>query len=408
MTVTTRQPGIFTGLSLLFPITLSVMAALFVAPIAPKIGEALGPTGRYTPAELQAYIGAIITTPALFVALLCLPAGWLGDRIGRRKLLIWCMGVYSVVGVLPYFLNDLRLVLLSRAAVGIVEAGVMTLSTTLIGDYYQGAARNRWLAAQTACASLSALIVFPIAGIVGARDWHNVFLLYLLPLVFLGLLLAFTWEPEESAHLGEEAMHGKWSDLPWGLLGVICTITLFGAVMFYTVQIELSAALKELGVTLPNGDYDSARGGLITMAASLGVPLGTVLFMALSQRLTLKWLFVLEFLLMGTGFVLMSMVHSKITFTGAAFIDQLGAGMVLPTLLTWAVAQLPFAIRGRGTGLWTATFTLGQFVCNNAALPSIMRYTHTLLPAFGVLGWACLAAMVAALIFAPTSRAAPL
>lgn len=393
-----RQAGFLTGISLLFPITLSVMAALFVAPIAPKIAETYGPTGQYSPQELGFYIGWIITAPALCVALFSIPAGALGDWIGRRRLLIWSMALYVVVGVSPYFLTDLVHILWSRIAVGVVEAVLMTLSTTLIGDTFKGEARNSWLSAQTGVASTFAIFAILIAGVVGARDWHNVFLLYLVPLVFLAMVLLFTWEPEESEHLHEQAEQGRWSDLPWGLMAVICAITLFGSVMFYTVQIKLPDALKDLGVVLADGGYDAARGGLMTAVASLFVPVGTLGFWYLSPRLSLKAMFVLEFALMGLGFLLMATLKNPWAFTLAAGLDQIGAGMLLPTLLTWAVAQLPFAVRGRGTGIWTATFSLGQFACNNLAVPLIMGFTGAILPTLGVLGWLCLGAAALALV----------
>lgn len=395
-----RQPGFLTGISLLFPITLSVMAVLFVAPIAPKIAEHYGPTGLYSPAELEFYIGWIVTAPALCVALFSIPAGALGDWIGRRRLLIWAMGLYVVVGVMPFFLTSLAHILWSRIAVGMVEAMLMTLSTTLIGDMFKGEARNRWLSAQTGVASTFAIFAILIAGVVGASDWHNVFLLYLLPAVFLIMVVLFTWEPEETEHLHDHtlAVEGKWSDLPWRLMGLICLITLFGSVMFYTVQIKLPDALKALGVVLPDGGYDTARGGVMTAVASLFVPVGTVCFWYLSPRLSLKVMFVVEFALLGAGFLLMSVLRDPWMFTLAAGLDQIGAGMLLPTLLTWAVAQLPFAVRGRGTGIWTATFSLGQFACNNAAIPLIMGFTGAILPTLGVLGWLCLAAAALALV----------
>lgn len=398
MTAPNRQPGFMTGISLLFPITLSVMAALFVAPIAPKIAETYGATGQYTPGELQFYIGWIITAPALCVALFSIPAGALGDWIGRRRLLIWSMALYVVVGVLPYFLTDLTQILWSRIAVGIVEAVLMTLSTTLIGDMFKGEARNRWLSAQTGVASVFAIFAILVAGLVGAKDWHNVFLLYLMPLLFLAMVLLFTWEPEESGHLQEREAQGRWCDVPWGPMALICAITLFGSIMFYTVQIKLPDAFKDLGVLLPDGTYDAARGGMMTAVASLFVPVGTLCFWFASPRLSLKAMFVLEFALMGVGFLLMSVIKDPWLFTLAAGLDQIGAGMLLPTLLTWAVAQLPFAVRGRGTGLWTATFSLGQFACNNAAIPLIMSFTGAILPTLGVLGWLCLAATVIALV----------
>ena len=36
--------------------------------------------------------------------------------------------------------------------------------------------------------------------------------------------------------------------------------------------------------------------------------------------------------------------------------------MLLPTLRTWAVNGLEFQQRGRGTGIWTGTLFIGQFL----------------------------------------------
>ncbi len=389
-----RQPSFMTGLALLFPITLSVMAALFVAPIAPKIGETFGPSGMYTPAELGRYIAWIITVPSLCVALFSIPAGALGDKVGRRRLLLWSMAIYVVLGVAPAFLHDLTQILLTRVAVGIVEAVLMTLSTTLIADFFQGETRNRWLAAQTGMASTFAIFAILVAGYIGRNDWHNVFLLYLVPIVFIVLVLKFTWEPEETGHLAEQAADGRWSDIPWGIMALICAITLFGGIMFYTVQIKLPDAFVALGVVQPDGGYDSARGGLMTAVASLFVPVGTLCFFVLNPRLSLKAMFVVEFGLLGAGFLLMSVLKDPWAFTFAAGLDQIGAGMLLPTLLTWAVARLPFAIRGRGTGIWNATFALSQFACAAVAIPIITSFTGGILPTLGVLGWLCVGAAV--------------
>ncbi len=393
-----RAPSIMTGMALLFPITLSVMAALFVAPIAPKIGEYFAKTAQYSPEELGWYIGWIITVPSLCVALFSIPAGWLGDKVGRRRLLVWSMAIYTVLGVLPYFLDDLKQILVSRIALGVVEAMLMTLSTTLIGDFFKGDSRDRWLAAQTGVASTTAIIAIFIAGIIGRDDWHNVFLLYLAPAFFLLLVVLYTWEPEESEYLANKETEGRWSDIPWGLMGIICAITLFGAVMFYTVQIKLSDALNALGVVNPDGSYDSARGGMLTALASICVPVGTLCFFWCSPRLSLKSMLLLEFTVMGLGFLLMSTLTVPLQFALAAGLNQIGAGMLLPTLLTWAVSRLPFEVRGRGTGIWTATFALGQFVCNNAAIPLIMGFTGGIIATIGVLGWACLSAALIALL----------
>lgn len=400
-----RQPGFMTGLSLLLPITMSVMAALFVAPVAPKMAEYFVARDPVHALSIGWYVEWIITVPSLCVALFSPLAGALGDRFGRRRLLLLSMTIYSAVGILPAFLDDLRLILASRVALGMVEALLMTLSTTLIGDFFDGESRDRWLAAQTGVATITAIIVMVVAGAVGQNDWHNVFLLYLIPVIWLVLLLLFTWEPGESEHLADPGTHAKWSDLPWGPLAAICAITLFGAIMFYTVQIKLPEALKDLGVTVADGSYDATTGSRYTALASIFVPVGTICFWWLAPRSTLRARFIIEFALMGAGFLLMAILKNPVNFALAAGLSQIGAGMLLPTLLTWAVSRLPFEMRGRGTGVWTSTFALGQFACNVVAIPIIMRFTGGIIPTIGVLGWCCVAAAVVTVLLHAQPRA---
>ncbi|WP_068089785.1 MFS transporter [Novosphingobium rosa] len=399
-----RQAGFLQGISLLFPITLSVMGALFVAPVAPRMIESFTDGNPDKIGQVAPLVELIITIPSLCVALFSPFAGALGDRLGRRRLLMLSMAIYIVLGVAPYALDDLRAILATRVLLGVVEAMLMTLSTTLIGDFFQGNARNRWLAAQTGTASLSAIVVIMVAGAVGQSDWHKVFLLYLIPALFLTMVALFTWEPAQSSHLRDPGRHMGWSDLPWRSFGPICLITLFGSVMFYAVQIKLPSGLQELGVVLPGGDYDAARGAGLTALASLFVPVGTVCFWIISPRSGLRTQFLVEFSIMGAGFVAMGHAHDPLSFALWAGVNQIGAGMLLPTLLTCAVHSLPFELRGRGSGLWGATFALGQFACNNLAVPLASLVAGTMIARFQLFGFLCLGAACLALVACLTLR----
>ncbi|MGW2621048.1 hypothetical protein [Streptomyces sp. NPDC001500] len=59
----------------------------------------------------------------------------------------------------------------------------------------------------------------------------------------------------------------------------------------------------------------------------------------------------------------MAFAPDPVVLTPGAVINCLGGGIMLPRLLTLAMSRLHFADRGRGTGLWTESFFLGQFVC---------------------------------------------
>ena len=364
-----------TGLSLLIPITLSTMAIVLLAPILPGLlREFSGVPGH------DYWVPMILTVPALCVAVLSPVAGMLGDWFGRRRLLIWALIGYAGVGVAPVFLTGLVPILVSRIGVGVAEALIMVLTTTMIGDYFQGAARDRWLAGQTAAASISALVFFNLGGQLGRFGWRTPFWVYAGALAMLALVLAFTWEPAETdpkAESDHAPHHGSWAAFPWAKLLGIIAITMYGSVLFYTVQIQAGRGLAELGLADPGAI------GFFTSLASIGVPLGTMVY-ARVGRTRVARLLLIEFVLLTVGFAFMCRAGQVAPFLIGCFINQFGAGMLLPTLLVWAMDGLEFDIRARAAGMWTGAFSIGQFLC-----PVVVTYASDhvggLTGAFGVL-----------------------
>lgn len=353
-TANTHQPGMAAGLSLVIPVTLSTMAIVLLAPILPLLKAEFAdvPNADYL-------VPIILTLPALCIAVLSPVAGMLGDYFGRRRLLMWSLGVYGIVGLAPIFLTNIYAILISRIGVGITEALIMTLSTTLIADYFTGAKRDKWLAAQTAAASISALLFFNIGGMLGAFGWRAPFWVYTSSFLMLAAIAMFTWEPTDEspkeAHEKHHLHNVSWAGFPWLKMTGIVLVTIFASVLFYTVQVQAAFGLGEHGIT------DSARIGFLTSIASIGVPLGTFIYSRVG-RLPVAWLLCIEFGMLATGFFLMSTSSDATMFLVGCGLNQIGAGMILPTLLVWAVSQLQFEQRARGTGIWQAAFALGQFL----------------------------------------------
>lgn len=395
-----RQASIATGLSLLFPITLSTMAIVLLAPVVPQLMAEF-----HTVPNADYLVPIVLTMPALCIALLSPVAGALGDYFGRRRLLIISLALYGVVGLAPIFLTDLTAIIVSRAFVGVAEALIMVTSTTLIGDVFAGQKRDKWLAAQTAFASMSALVFFNLGGILGQSGWRTPFWIYSSALVMLAAVLAFTWEPDGDAETGApdryEPHNASWADFPWSRMAGIVGVTIFGSILFYTVQIQASSGLAAHGISNP------AQAGFLTSVASLGVPLGTYIYGKLRHDRVARLLFA-EFLMLGIGFLVMSFAGSPTVFLVGCGINQIGAGLLLPTLLVWAMGQLTFEVRARGTGIWQSAFALGQFL-SPIVVTFFSRREGGLLPSLQWLGYAGLAAAVGAMYFAarPARSSAP-
>ena len=381
-----RSPGIATGLSLLIPITLSTMAIVLLAPILPKLLAEFSDVPNH-----EYWVPMILTIPALCVALLSPFAGILGDYFGRRKLLIASFVVYAIFGIAPIFLTDLRFIIATRIGVGISEALIMVLSTTMIGDYYKGASRDKWLAGQTACASLSALVFFNLGGFLGNHGWRTPFWVYTSALLMMLAVIVFTWEPAKDggeANAAGKAPHNvSWAGFPWLKMMMIVGITIYASVFFYTVQIQAASGLNALGLT------DSGRIGFLTSVASLGVPIGTFIYTRLGLRLGVGNLLLIEFGMLAVGFMMMSLADTTTSFLVGCFINQLGAGMLLPTLLVWSMSILSFEIRGRGTGMWQSSFAFGQFL-SPIVVTFIALRVGGLLPAFAWLSYGAAAGAI--------------
>jgi MFS family permease len=385
-----RTAGTMTGIALLLPITLTTMAIVLLTPIMPNLMAQFSHVPNH-----EYWVPMILTVPALCSAILCPVAGVLGDYFGRRRLLLSSFVIYAALGVAPVFLDDLTHILISRIGVGVAEALIYVLSTTMIGDYYKGATRDRWLAGQTAFASVSALVFFNLGGLLGEGGWRTPFWAYGLALVMMALVLKYTWEPSDDAHPDDVADHAphnlSWAGFPWATMALIAAITVYGSVFFYTVQIQAPSGLAELGLASP------AERGFLTSIASLGVPLGTFIYSRLTGKVGVGRLLLAEFALLSVGFMLMAKSGSVGGFLTGCFINQLGAGLLLPTLLVWSMSILRFEVRSRGTGFWQSAFALGQFLSPIVVTFAAVR-TGGLLGAFAVLSLAALGGVVVALV----------
>jgi MFS family permease len=353
---------------------LPVLGAVLIAPVLPKMQEHFDAVPG-----AKTLVPVVLTIPALALALLAPFAGVIVDRLGRVRLLVWATALYALLGTAPLWLDSLDAILVSRVLVGITEAAIMTCCTTLIGDYYTGSVRDRYLALQTMCASVSATAFFVIGGAAGSAGWRAPFLIYAVGLLLAPAMAATLskFRPENAA--AAEGSTAEKKPFPARRLAGICTLTVFGAMIFYTVPVEMSYLLDDLGVK------STGVIGLATALASAATVVGSIAFTKLAGNPAGR--LPLVFALCAAGFVVIALASSPLVVIAGAVLNCLGTGILLPSLLTIAMSRLDYANRGRGTGLWTAAFFAGEFVCP-VVLIALESATGSLAHAVGLLGLA--------------------
>lgn len=355
---------------------LPILGAVLIAPVLPQMKDHFADTPG-----ADVLVPMALTVPALSLALLAPFAGMLVDRLGRKRLLVTATIVYAILGTAPLWLDSLVAIVASRALVGITEAAIMTCSTTLLGDYYTGRQRDRYLALQTMCAALSATVFFAVGGAAGSAGWRAPFWAYAISLLLAPAMAAYL--PRPADHTSETALSPVQPmakrPFPWRPLAGTCALTVFGAVLFYTLQVELAFLLDDMGIS------NSGVIGLATALTSAAIVAGSATF-AKTGRTPQAWL-PAAFALCALGFTVVWLAPNPVLLTLGAVITCLGGGIMLPSLLTLAMSKLHYADRGRGTGLWTGSFFLGQFLCPLVAL-ALTSAVGTLTNAMGVLALA--------------------
>ncbi|MFF4341157.1 MFS transporter [Kitasatospora sp. NPDC001540] len=354
---------------------LPILGAVLIAPVLPKLQEHFAATPG-----ASALAPMALTVPALSLALIAPFAGAIIDRLGRHRLLVAATVLYALVGTAPLWLDSLPAIIASRALVGVAESAVMTCCTTLIGDYWSGRQREKYLALQAMCSALSATAFFALGGAAGSAGWRAPFWAYAVGLL-LAPLLAAVLRPTHHRHRAAAPTASPGAPL-LRRLSAPCALTFFGAIVFYTVPVETSFLLDDLGTTAP------ATIGLCTAAASAATVLGAAAFTRLTERA--ERLLPATLLLCAAGFGLVALADSVPVLVVGAVVNCLGTGLLLPTLITRTMALLTPADRGRGTGLWNAAFFLGEFVCPLVLL-GLAGATDGLANAVGLLGATTLA-----------------
>ncbi|WP_226343952.1 MFS transporter [Agilicoccus flavus] len=343
---TGRPAGRFEGAILLACACMSVLAAVLMAPNLPRIQEAFATTPG-----VEILTPMVVTLPALMVGLTALVAGRIVDRVGRQRLLVVSLVLYAVAGTAPLWLPTLPLVVGSRVLVGLCEAAIMTCCTTLLADYFHGHTRERYFGYQVMTTTIAATVLFGLGGALGASSWRTPFWLYAVAAVLAVLCAVFLFNPAHTAR-----PEGDLTPVPWRSLLAPIGVTFLGGLVFYVLIVELSYRLVEVGVTSP------AQIGLFSAIASVGTAAGSFTFTRIAGRgpaVTVP----LAFGLSGVGLLGMGLAPSLALLVPAAVVTGFGNGLLLPSLLTWALTPLTAEQHGRGTGLWTSASFLGNFVC---------------------------------------------
>jgi MFS family permease len=358
----------YTGLrkaTLLLASTLTVMAGAIIAPALPQISHEFA---QIPGVELLSRL--VLTLPALFMAILAPLAGYLIDRNGRKKVLLVSLILYAIAGTSGLYLQTLQAILVGRAFLGVAVGGLITAVITLIGDYYEGEERNKFMGTQAAFAGLGGLVFISSGGVLADIHWRMPFLIYIASLLVWVLAIISIYEP-----LKNKIPQKPKSDVSPDLIPVtripavvfgVCAVAFFSAIVFYMIPTQMPYMLNAMdGITNTGIGFAIAFVNVASVTTSLN-------YGRIKRRLAFRTVMGICFVLIFFGYLIISHADSYVSMIVGITVSGLGFGLMMPNINLWLISVAPAPIRGRLVGYLNAALFSGMFISPIALQPLIM------------------------------------
>lgn len=347
------------NLFILIGSTLSVLQGAIVAPALPKISEHFAGVEN-----IEFLTKLILAISPLTLALFSPIAGVMLEKYGRKNVLLIATILYAFAGTTGYYLDNIYLILVGRALLGITISALMSGFIVVLGDLYNGNELNKYMGIQGALMSFGGMLYLLIGGKLATISWNLPFLGYAFSLIItIGLLLFL----DETKPENQEKSKSKISfsnDIK--LLNLVAFLVM---VIYLMIPTQLPFLLdKVLGLT-------SDKIGIFMAFWILASSIASFTYAKVRKLLSVNQIYVLGFVLWSIGYVVLYYGYSMQIILVALAISGIGNGFVVPNLKTELLELVSPNERGKHSGILTSSLYFGQFFSPFFMQPIISKFT---------------------------------
>ncbi|MGE7663380.1 MFS transporter [Peribacillus sp. NPDC097197] len=269
----------------------------------------------------------IATIPGFFQIFPSLFYGKLANAFSKRTLLFTGLLLFIIGGIMPFFIDNLFIIIAFRGLLGLGVGITLPLSIDIISSFFNGRERDTLIGLGTSTVACIGAVFFQVAGgmLADAYSWQFGFLVYLFPIWILAITFLYLPEPNrlqvENASLKEILFSASKTVYGFTLGQVFYTALVFG----YVTNISIIIQAEKLGSATEAG-----------LAISL-FTLGTLLVGFFFGRLRQLWPnFNIPFGIILTAAGILWCFYAKdLTFIFmASLVGGMGLGIVIPGVLS--------------------------------------------------------------------------
>ncbi len=366
-------------------LSLSFISLIATAAMAPALN---GIQSHFINAP-ETLIKLVVTLPAL----ICIPIGLLNKAfmkfISKKNLIIIGLLLYTIGGLSSSLSPNIYVLLFTKVILGLGLGVTAPLSLVLIGDFFHGKERAKFMGFATATTNLGGIISTLFVGFLVSLGWRYSFLVYAVAIIVLFLIVFFL--PNDYENNEEKLSTGNIEEdikLNKGIFKYAILVFL-GLIAFYAIptNMDFLVKLRNLG--------DASTAANIVSIGTLTSLISAMIFPKLI-KIFKRYFSLIIFISMFLGFIILGTAHSMpMILLGAIFVG-FGFGDVIPFGMLFASNLVHKTHTALAILIVTTGLYFGEFVS-----PLILQFLSKTLNIQNVTGslfGACIVCIVALLV----------
>ena len=335
----------------------SLLSASLLVGSAPAINANIPAMARAFDTIPLAMIEMLTTVPSLFLMISVLISSFIAKKIGYKQTASLGLLIVAVSGILPVFVSNFYLILISRAMLGFGIGLFNSLTVALVNSFYQGKDRAKMYGLQSAFEGAGGIFITFIAGQLLKIGWQAPFLAYAIAIPVCIVFIKFI---PKVATANDISVDKNVVVKENGFKKDNIMLISFIALLFVAASLYMTMGIKVSTLITTAGYGNASDASLVIILLSLGAITAGTLFskiIKIFKQLTP----IIGLLILALAMFLIGISNSMIITFAGGFLTGFGFKIFMPYLIgrinNSQIKNTPLA-----TSLLLVGFNLGAFI----------------------------------------------
>ena len=335
----------------------SLLSASLLVGSAPAINANIPAMASAFDTIPLAMIEMLTTVPSLFLTISVLISSFIAKKIGYKQTASLGLLIVAVSGILPVFVSNFYLILISRAMLGFGIGLFNSLTVALVNSFYQGKDRAKMYGLQSAFEGAGGIFITFIAGQLLKIGWQAPFLAYAIAIPVCIVFIKFI---PKVATANDISVDKNVIVKENGFKKDNIMLISFIALLFVAASLYMTMGIKVSTLITTAGYGNASDASLVIILLSLGAITAGTLFskiIKIFKQLTP----IIGLLILALAMFLIGISNSMIITFAGGFLTGFGFKIFMPYLIgrinNSQIKNTPLA-----TSLLLVGFNLGAFI----------------------------------------------